>query len=101
MKNNSNKIMVQNAQQKTEQIGFACNKTIRFQRKTTKENAEHTNKNAIYLFRRNFVVIMFDTYNKVGPIHGHVHSVIVRPPLQVLLMVRIVDRVIKLFVDLR
>lgn len=38
---------------------------------------------------------------KLGPGHGHVDAVGVGPPSQVLLMVRVVHRVIKLLVDLR
>lgn len=41
------------------------------------------------------------TYYKIGPIHCHIHTMIVWPPFQVLLMVRIVDCVIEFFINLR
>ena len=38
---------------------------------------------------------------KLWPVHGHVDPVGVGPESQVLLMVRVVDGVVELFVDLR
>ena len=38
---------------------------------------------------------------KLGPVHGHVDAVGVGPEPQVLLVIGVVDRVVKLFVDLR
>lgn len=40
------------------------------------------------------------TYLKLRPVHGHVYAVVVRPPLQIFLIVRVVDSVIKFFVNL-
>lgn len=41
-----------------------------------------------------------NTYNKWRPSHCHVDTMIVRPPLQILLMIGIVDCVIKFLIDL-
>lgn len=40
-------------------------------------------------------------YLELGPIHAHVDAVVGRPPLEVLVVVRVVDRVVQLLVDLR
>lgn len=40
------------------------------------------------------------TYHERGPTHTHVDAVVVRPPLEVLLVVGVVDRVVELLVDL-
>ena len=40
-------------------------------------------------------------YLELGPVHGHVDAKVVGPPLDVLLLVGVVDRVVELFVDLR
>lgn len=42
-----------------------------------------------------------DTYLKLRPVHGHIDPVVVGPPLEVLLVVRVVYRVVELLVDLR
>ena len=39
-------------------------------------------------------------YLKLWPVHAHVDSVIKRPPLEVLVVVGVVDCVVQLFVDL-
>ena len=40
-------------------------------------------------------------YLELGPIHAHVDSVVEGPPLEILVVVRIVDCVVQFFVDLR
>lgn len=41
------------------------------------------------------------TYNERWPIHGHVDTVVVGPPFQILGVVRVVDCVVELLIDLR
>lgn len=41
------------------------------------------------------------THYERWPIHCHIDAMIIRPPLQILLMVSIVDRVVEFLIDLR
>jgi len=40
------------------------------------------------------------TYLELGPVHAHVDSVIEGPPLEILFVIRVVDYVVQLLVNL-
>lgn len=54
-------------------IGFACNKTIRIQ-----IGKKEIQSNYLFIYSCFSIIFsMFNTYNKVRPIHRHIHSMVV------------------------
>lgn len=65
--------------------------------------------NVQYKYEENKIILKEDTerrnergkYLKLWPVHAHVDSVIEGPPLEVLVVVGVIDCVVQFFVDLR